>query len=138
MKKVLPTLSRLHRLLVVDDEEATLRLLLRALSDEYDVEPCNSPESALAAIRRNPDFSLVLTDHEMGTMSGVDFLARTRSVIPSAMRLLVTGHPQAQVAIDAVAGSDIAIHDGRALVTVMPTDEDPATLRAYDLGGFNL
>lgn len=88
-------------MLVVDDEPEILAVLTAAFRralPEVTVVTAPSGEAALARLAERP-FDLVLSDNLMPGMSGIDFLARARDVRPDATRVLMTGHPEADLAI---------------------------------------
>jgi len=79
------------RLLVVDDEARILTALQRALRREpFEVLTAESPAEALRILEREP-VDLVLSDHKMPGMSGLELLARAARLRPGAPRILITG-----------------------------------------------
>jgi two-component system response regulator GlrR len=83
---------RAPRILVVDDDPGLLRLLtIRLRSRQYDVEPVDSAEKALAAVARfRPD--LVVTDLRMAHMDGIALLRELQRRWPSLNVILLTAH----------------------------------------------
>ena len=82
-------------LLLVDDEEKILSALRRSLRREpYDVLTATSPREALRILDTQP-VDLILTDHKMPRMSGVELLHEAARLQPKAARLLITGWSQA-------------------------------------------
>src|SRR5678815_7250 len=66
--------SRMSRILVVDDDEANRATLERILEREgYEVGHASTGRDALEAIRAHP-VDVVLTDLKMPGMSGIDLL----------------------------------------------------------------
>lgn len=90
-----------YKILIVDDEPDNLALLYRTLRGQYDVTKASSPKEALE-ILENEDFQLILSDHKMPEMDGVEFLKETCKMLPSTMRLLVTAYSDAKILIDAI------------------------------------
>jgi DNA-binding NtrC family response regulator len=89
-------------ILFVDDEEQILRALARTLRDEgYDLTFCTCPLDALARLEAR-SFDIVVSDFMMPNLSGVDLLARTRAVRPSAVRVLMTGQADRSATIRAI------------------------------------
>jgi DNA-binding NtrC family response regulator len=89
-------------ILVVDDEEQILRALKRSLSREgFKVHPFSRPADALAALKEiKPE--IVLSDHLMPEMTGLEFLKIVRNRAPDTCRIMLTGHAEMQTAIDAI------------------------------------
>lgn len=90
-----------HKILLVDDEEANVRLLKRVLSDEYDTIEALSGQDGLNKLKEH-DISLIITDQRMPGMTGVQLLKESLSVRPEAMRILLTGYTDVQALIDAI------------------------------------
>ena len=95
------------RILVVDDTilvRETLRAVLEA--EGYEVEAVGDARAGLDRLRAAP-FQLVLTDYVMDGMSGVELLNAVRAEkIPCGV-ILLTGHGDTQLALDAMkAGAD--------------------------------
>src|SRR4051794_18507362 len=94
-------------ILVVDDEEQILRALKRSLTREgFKVFPFNRPADALAALKDlRPE--VVLSDHLMPEMTGLEFLKAVRNRAPDTCRIMLTGHAEMQTAIDAINVGEI-------------------------------
>jgi DNA-binding NtrC family response regulator len=94
-------------ILVVDDEEQILRALKRSLTREgFKVFPFNRPADALAALKEiRPE--VVLSDHLMPEMTGLEFLKTVRNRAPDTCRIMLTGHAEMQTAIDAINVGEI-------------------------------
>lgn len=80
-------------LLVVDDEARILSALRRSLRREgWRVLTAGTPDEALRILDTEP-VDLVLTDHKMPRMSGLDVLEAAARRRPAAARLLISGWP---------------------------------------------
>jgi len=90
-----------HKILLVDDEEANVRLLKRVLSDEYDTVEALSGQEGLNMLKEH-DISLIITDQRMPGMTGVQLLKESLAVRPDAIRILLTGYTDVQALIDAI------------------------------------
>ncbi len=78
-------------LLIVDDDAQILSALKRSLRREgYEIV---AVESAAAALRILDDrcVDVILSDHKMPGMSGVELLARAAEIRPDTVRMLITG-----------------------------------------------
>ncbi len=69
------------RLLVVDDDAPTRRLLSAALTSDgvYEVVTAHGGDEALALYTSSPDYDLVISDLTMPGMSGIDFILKLRA-----------------------------------------------------------
>ncbi|MCC6335699.1 MAG: response regulator [Myxococcales bacterium] len=99
--------SSARRVLIVDDEANVCSALRRSLSREgYQIEACTNPDEALAKMKTR-SFDLVISDHLMPEMTGLEFLKRVRDRYPDAVRIILTGHADMQTAIDAINQGEI-------------------------------
>ncbi|MFB3117401.1 MAG: response regulator [Myxococcota bacterium] len=83
--------KRRPTLLIVDDEAQILSALKRSLRREgYEIV---AVESAAAALRILDErcVDVILSDHKMPGMSGVQLLARAAEMRPDTVRMLITG-----------------------------------------------
>lgn len=80
-------------ILLVDDEEAVLRVTARGLWKlGYEVSPYRSSSDALGAFLENPyAFDLVLTDLTMPDLTGLELLDRVRTIRADLPMVLTTG-----------------------------------------------
>lgn len=89
-------------LLFVDDEQHILNALNRTVRGEgYRVLTSTDPESALDIVR-DEGVDIVVSDHLMPKMDGIEFLARVREIKPDTLRIILTGHAQLDMAMDAI------------------------------------
>lgn len=90
-----------YNILLVDDEADNLALLYRTLRGTYNLEKTTSPLQALEILKER-DFELVISDHKMPEMDGVEFLKRVQLMKPQVMRILLTAYSDANILIDAI------------------------------------
>ena len=88
--------------LVVDDEKNMRRSLQTMLGDEgYAVHTAESAEEALGLLARE-NFLMVITDAQLGGMSGYDFLGKIRSQWPELPALMITAYATPKLAVEAI------------------------------------
>ena len=75
-----------YNILLVDDEEDNLSLLYRTLRGSYNLDRSTSPLKALEMMDEK-DYQLVISDHKMPEMDGVEFLKRASEKHPDMMRM---------------------------------------------------
>ena len=90
-----------YNILLVDDEEDNLSLLYRTLRGSYNLDRSTSPVKALEMMDEK-DYQLVISDHKMPEMDGVEFLKRASEKHPDMMRILLTAYSDANILIDAI------------------------------------
>jgi diguanylate cyclase (GGDEF)-like protein len=89
------------RVLIIDDEEQIRQLLIDVLGDAYDCSDAGSAEEALAALSENT-FDLVISDIDMGAMSGLELVPRVHSLSPDTVVVMVSGNQDIGFAIEAL------------------------------------
>ncbi len=95
------------RILVVDDEEivlVALRDLLRLQG--YEVVTATDVLPALELLKGQP-FAVVLTDQQMPTLTGLEFLAEVKRRQPAASRILITAVLDLNTVIDAINKAEV-------------------------------
>lgn len=93
-----------HRVVCVDDEEAILSALRRALrSEPYEVLTTPDPERALRWVSTRA-VSLIITDQRMPDMEGTELLAEVSRRSPTTARLILTAYPGVIVSRPGVRG----------------------------------
>jgi PAS domain S-box-containing protein len=83
-------------ILCVDDEEPVLEVLRIMLEDlGYDVSPFTDSQTALQAFRNNPDsFDLILTDHTMPKLTGLELAEQCLALRENTPVILQTGYSE--------------------------------------------
>ena len=102
-------------LLTVDDDPAVSRAVARDLrrhyGEGYRVLRAGSGAEALEALRelklRGDPVAVLLADHRMPEMTGVEFLERAMDLVPRARRALLTAYADTDAAIAAINDVDV-------------------------------
>jgi DNA-binding NtrC family response regulator len=90
------------RILVVDDDESIRKVLKTILEDEgYAVDTAGSGKEAIRKSHRK-FYNLALIDIRLPDMEGVKLLKKMRDTMPKMRKIVVTGYPSIQSAIEAV------------------------------------
>ncbi|MBX7098329.1 MAG: response regulator [Myxococcaceae bacterium] len=101
-----PAAAQRH-ILLLDDEPNVAKALGRSLRREgYQVEMANDAGTAFTMLKER-EFDLVISDHLMPTMTGLEFLKLVRNRHPHCMRIMLTGYADMQTAIDAINHGEI-------------------------------
>ncbi|MFA5363333.1 MAG: response regulator [Candidatus Omnitrophota bacterium] len=94
---------RKHVLLVVDDEENILAILNRVLrGDTREIILAGNVRQGLEKMKSAGGADLVISDNKLPDGTGIDFLVKVRQLYPDAIRILITGYPDLESAIDAI------------------------------------
>jgi DNA-binding NtrC family response regulator len=96
-----------RKILIVDDEENVRNALRRSLRKEgYELFFAAEPAEALELLS-SQSVDLVLSDHLMPNMTGLELLEKVYIRYPETIRILLTGHVDMQTAIDAINHGEI-------------------------------
>jgi len=87
--------------LVIDDEPGVLSMMTALLRSDYDLFTATTSEEGQDQFARRP-VDIVITDQELPGMSGIAFLEWVREQAPRTVRILMTGLPNLENAIDAI------------------------------------
>lgn len=90
------------RILFVDDEQSVLNALKRSMRKEgYDLHLTTDVEDALRLIG-SENIDVVVSDHLMPAMTGIEFLALAARLHPNVIRIMLTGQADVDMAIRAI------------------------------------
>ncbi len=93
--------------LIVDDDEGVRMGLGHSLhGDGYRLLFAASPAEALDLLRAGP-VDVVISDHLMPGMTGLEFLKLVRDRHPDCVRIMLTGHADVEMAIQALNQGEI-------------------------------
>lgn len=91
------------KVLCVDQQRDVLASMQSVLARRYQTLGATSGAEALQLIEQHTDLAAIVADLNLADMDGASFLARARSIVPNAGRVLVTtGQTNLQSAITAV------------------------------------
>jgi two-component system response regulator AtoC len=98
------------RILIVDDDESIRKVLATILDEEgYTVDTAKNGKEAIAKSRKN-FYNLALIDIRLPDMEGTKLLAKLKDTRPKIRKIMITGYPSVQNAIEAVnKGADAYI-----------------------------
>jgi DNA-binding NtrC family response regulator len=91
-----------ERILVIDDDESIRNSLAAILRDEgYEVDVASNGREALQKSEETI-YNLALIDIKLPDMEGIDILIRMKDTVPKVRKIMMTGFPSVQNAIEAV------------------------------------
>jgi len=98
------------RILVVDDEESIRKTLASILEEKgYSVDTAENGKEAIKKSKAN-FYNLALIDIRLPDMEGTKLLTSLRETTPKMVKIIITGYPSLQNAIEAVnKGADAYI-----------------------------
>ena len=89
------------KLVIIDHEEQIRQLLGDLLGTTYDCCEAGSAEEALTALSQQT-FDLVISDIDMGGMSGLELVPRVHSIAPDTVVVMISGNQDIEFAIQAL------------------------------------
>lgn len=95
-----PVISTNPKILVIDDDEQIRRLLVEIL-EHYDCRASVSAEEALLVLAEER-FDIVISDINMGGMSGLELVPHVHSIFPDSVVLIISGQNGIGSAIEAM------------------------------------
>lgn len=96
-----------YAVLFVDDEANVLNAYKRNLRKYFDIHTALSGKDALEVLAKHKEIAVIVTDMQMPSMNGVEFLQQARGASKNSVRLMLTGNADQKTAIDAINQGDI-------------------------------
>lgn len=92
----------MSKILVIEDEAAIRRVLVKILSEENDNYKVEEAEDGLAGIEKikSDDYDLVLCDIKMPKMDGVEVLEAVKKIKPETPIVMISGHGDLDTAVN--------------------------------------
>ncbi len=90
------------KILIVEDEAAIRRVLVKILSEESDTYEVMEADDGLEGIEKikNEDFDLILCDIKMPKMDGVEVLEAVKKIKPEMPMVMISGHGDLDTAVN--------------------------------------
>jgi len=90
------------KILVIEDEAAIRRVLVKILSEENDTYEVEEAEDGLVGIEKikKEDYDLVLCDIKMPKMDGVEVLEAVKKIKPETTMVMISGHGDLDTAVN--------------------------------------
>lgn len=90
------------KILVIEDESAIRRVLVKILTEENDNYQVEEAEDGLKGIEKikNEDYDLVLCDIKMPKMDGVEVLEASKKIKPEIPLVMISGHGDLETAVN--------------------------------------
>ncbi|QNK78925.1 sigma-54-dependent Fis family transcriptional regulator [Winogradskyella sp. PAMC22761] len=90
------------KILIIEDEAAIRRVLVKILSEENDTYQVEEAEDGLVGIEKikKNDYDLVLCDIKMPKMDGVEVLEAAKKIKPEIPMVMISGHGDLDTAVN--------------------------------------
>ena len=92
----------MSKILVIEDEAAIRRVLIKIISEESDSYVVEEAENGLEGIEKfkDNDYDLVLCDIKMPKMDGVEVLEKAKKIKPEIPFVMISGHGDLDTAVN--------------------------------------
>ena len=92
----------MSKILVIEDEAAIRRVLIKILSEENESYQVEEAEDGLLGIEKvkNDDYDLILCDIKMPKMDGVEVLEAVKKIKPEIPIVMISGHGDLDTAVN--------------------------------------
>ena len=90
------------KILVIEDEAAIRRVLVKILAEENDSYQVDEAEDGVQGVEKikNDDYDLVLCDIKMPKMDGVEVLEAVKKIKPEIPMVMISGHGDLETAVN--------------------------------------
>lgn len=96
------------KILVVDDEIEFLKLLkVILLENGYIPILAMRGDAALEKLKTESNIAVILVDHKMPGMSGIEFLEKTKQLAPHIPRIIITAYQTAEMMEDSINKAEV-------------------------------
>jgi DNA-binding NtrC family response regulator len=93
--------------LLVDDDHRFIESCKRIFKKtDLILIPASSPDIAMSLIQQM-QFHAIISDEHMPFLRGTQLLKKTKILQPKALRILITGQPSLEIALQAVNNSEV-------------------------------
>jgi len=103
-------MGELARILIVDDDESIRKVLATILEDKG--YATDTAKNGKEAIKKSSEklYNLALIDIRLPDMEGIELLTKIKDTIPKMRKIIITGYPSLQNAVEALnKGADAYI-----------------------------
>ena len=99
----------INKVLIVDDDENTLASMRRMFRSHFETITTCDPVQALKIFQLQGPFAVVISDFQMPVMNGIQLFSAIYALDKDVQRIMLTGHANLQMAIDAVNQGKITV-----------------------------
>jgi DNA-binding NtrC family response regulator len=95
-------MNRNSRILIIDDDENIRKVLKAILEDEgYNVESVGTAQTGIEETNQS-FYNVALIDVRLPDMEGIELLTKLKDTTPRIRKIIITGYPTLQNAVEAV------------------------------------
>lgn len=92
----------IEKILIVDDDINLLSSMNQQLHNKLQISTSEGGKTALALVKSEGPFAIVISDMNMPGMNGVEFLSSLKKLSPDTVRMMLTESINPQTAVEAI------------------------------------
>ncbi|WP_258102527.1 response regulator [Marinoscillum sp. MHG1-6] len=100
--------DRLAQILYVDDEVFNLQLFQLTFKNKYEIIVAESGEEGLQILKKNDQIRLIISDMNMPSMNGLEFLSKAKKLDRNIPSVILSGYTKTHQIDDAISSGLIA------------------------------
>jgi diguanylate cyclase (GGDEF)-like protein len=89
-------------ILIVDDELSIRKMMRAMLCESYECATVGSAEEALLLLQAEKKYELVISDINLGGMSGLEMIPQVKAIAPDTVVMMISGEQTIESAIEAL------------------------------------
>jgi DNA-binding NtrC family response regulator len=91
-----------EKILFVDDDPGVQAFYQDYLRETFSVQTAGDADEALALVRSQGPYAVIVSDMNMPGMNGIDLLIKVQELAPDTVRVMLTGDAEQQTAMRAI------------------------------------
>lgn len=96
-----------EKILILDDDELFTKSIKRHLRNDYDISIGTNGKEGLTLCEKHGPYQVIISDYLMPQMDGLTFLSMAKTIMPDAVRMLLSGSADLDMAIKAINDSEV-------------------------------
>jgi diguanylate cyclase (GGDEF)-like protein len=96
-----------EKILFVESDKVFLDTYKKYLSQKYPIDAAADAATGLKKIRKEGPYTVVIADLMMKDMDGIKFFSKVKELSADTIRIMLTGNPELDIAVNAVNEGDI-------------------------------
>lgn len=96
-----------EKILFVESDNVLLETYKKFLGKKYSIDTALDATTGLKKLVKDDNYAVVLADLMMKDMDGIKFFSQVKELAPDSIRIMLTGNPELDIAVNAVNEGDI-------------------------------
>lgn len=96
-----------EKILFVESDNVLLETYKKNLGKKYAIDTAPDAATGLKKLTKDGNYAVVLADLMMKDMDGIKFFSQVKDLAPDSIRIMLTGNPELDIAVNAVNEGEI-------------------------------